>query len=59
MLFLEGLDVFNIIHEVLDLLQHGQCFRRNDIPQVLFDLHSQLNLVHGVQAVISKFALKV
>lgn len=49
---LEGFNLLNIINKVLDLVELGEGLGRNQIAQVLFNLHSNLYTVQGVEPVV-------
>lgn len=54
---LEGFNLLNIINKVLDLVELGEGLGRNQIAQVLFNLHSNLYTVQGVEPVVWQCAL--
>ena len=64
MLLFEGFDLLDVVHEVLDLVEHRQRLRGDHVaghsrlPQLFFDAHRQLDRVQRVEAVLRQRALE-
>ena len=54
---LEAFNLFDVVDVVLDFLELRESFSRNNIAQILLELHGQLDSVKRIKSMISKGTL--
>jgi hypothetical protein len=57
-LLFESLHMLNVINKVLDFLEYWQSLCRDYVPKILFNLHSDFNLIKRIEAVVNQFAFE-